>query len=931
MPKLAPWSALPWLTLAFPAQVFAQFFGALPVPPSPRVPGLDLSAQCGGQPTLAQCQNDHYLDSQCAEPHLGETGTCSELVEEAMLAQRSRARISTIDRDLTASGVDEVIPETGLEGDEHYTPDPYSLRSQYAAVAYGESMPLPAASIPGADQLTNHDIYELWEANDDRVRSCEEYVYERFYDINVFHRALGEDARDPERVLEVAFGPPTQDASIGSRHLTSATLRGFGGRNSAGRPFGTLYDGEEVPKNAFFDIPERPYPADEAIAPIGPDLHQSIRNYSELGDALLATIEENRDASSTVATTWPRAHWMWEELVYHEPTPTFDWDDGRGGREDDDGFDLAAVTGRPPVRGSTTLTDSIDPARELLGTVEGHPYLRRHLAEELDELYQAQGELHGLLREWMRANVRFRNSGWTPDALLPDPPPLGALELTARPRTTHSGLVGRATSLLALDRGPDLTNFVAQTGGETSGPARGGSFEIDPPTDPEETIVRRRIVKRLTELLEQAADAGCLETGLTPCDWSPLAFARDMRQTFGYAQDQAYYDCQSLVDGIAEGTDQSPTGGNLYAMLGRTYTFVPAGEAYACAVSVPSNLTGVGLESLAPEIAECRQRQIQQEEHDAKEELAANTPLYDEATGTWKNPGFIEEGGEDMGNEYFGLDYDYRYGWELDLADGVCGLDAWAGARFGAGATIFRHRQSLVDFEASLDTADVDGDNHVIDVHAHVFGTPVFTDIHVDQPDNDPTLEWSRSVDFSEGFDVPLFDSRFVIVVVPVRLTAGVAGRAGIELGLGVDLQGFVDDECPRVDVTGEVRPYLRFSGFVQAGIDIGIAAAGIRGELDIVRADVPFRPEISIAMVSGAIGSSPQPVDLELTVRSNLSLELSTLSGSLSAYAKAGICPICAKGRWTIVEWDGPRWDQTLASHEYEASLGTLALVYGE
>ena len=122
-------------------------------------------------------------------------------------------------------------------------------------------------------------------------------------------------------------------------------------------------------------------------------------------------------------------------------------------------------------------------------------------------------------------------------------------------------------------------------------------------------------------------------------------------------------------------------------MLGRTYTFVEPGGPYACAVTVPDELTGAQLEAIPEQVAHCREQQLLFEQQNALEELAASSPLYDDATGTWKNPGFVKEGGESMGNQFFGLGYDYRFGWEFDLSDGVCSLEAWAGGRFGADAT----------------------------------------------------------------------------------------------------------------------------------------------------------------------------------------------------------------------------------------------------
>ncbi|HEY6558732.1 MAG TPA: hypothetical protein VI072_15720 [Polyangiaceae bacterium] len=901
------------------APVSSVTVGTSPPHPPPGG-GLGYSAGCP-TPSLNMCQDGSYLESACAATHVTEEGTCSVLVEEAMRAREDEAKPSIIVKDFAASGVDHVIADPGTPSEPYYTPDPYSVTSMYEAVSYGADVPAPAQNLNVANDFF-FNVYEGWMSNQAQVLSCEEYVYEKFFDLNIYHRLLGADLNDPMEALTVAFGPLNSLQSIGTRHLASPELRGLDGR-----AFGKFFMDQVVSKNAFFDIPAFLAQKVKLIELPGPNLHQSIANYSELGEALLATIEDNRDSTASGKHSWQRMQWMWQNLMYHPPaglglkTPT------PGGSSPDPGSTVA-VTPSNPIVGPGKLTGVGDPAAALLGVVPGHEHVRRHLPDELNELYRLQMRLKEQLRKWRETNLEYKHSGWSPVSLLP----AGQGAFQGSGSGGSGGILGSGSITVGMHTDPSGPTYTAPGVGGAGGsaPVFPGNVAIDPPNDTEETIVRRRIVKEITTILDEALSRGCLDSGLTPCDWSPMSFARDAHASFAAAQEAAYDSCVEIVEGVAVGSDQPPTDGFLPNLLGRTYTFVPANSEYACAVYVPEELTAQELEDLPQQVEHCREQQLKQEELEAKEELAANSPLYDDVTGEWLNPGMIKEGGEDMGNKYFGLDYGYKFGWELDMSSGVCGMQAWAGAEFDAGATVFKKHFTMVDFEASLDTADSDDDDKVIDIHGEIFGKSMFDDIVVEQGDIEPLLEWSRTREVSESKDATLIEQRFVIVVVPVRLSAGIAGRIGAELGINAELAGFTDGTCPRIAVGGLVKPFIGIDAFVEAGIDIFIASAGIRGDLTIIEAGLPFEPKVSVTLAGGEVeGNDIQPVNLTLDVDTSLKLELSTLSGKLSAFAAAGPCPLCVKGKWTIVEWNGPKWSKTLIDESYSAPLASLDLVY--
>ena len=176
-----------------------------------------------------------------------------------------------------------------------------------------------------------------------------------------------------------------------------------------------------MPKNQFFVIPSHPQPTSEIVLD-GPDLLESIANYSDNGEAYLETIENNRDETAEIQKSWARTKFMWEELTYHEPIPEFGVNPGAGGDDEEElGEVLATDLGTGGIQVDVGLTGEQDELKELLGGVEGFPLVRRHLAAELDELDGIQLKLLDLIKQWVAANIKFQNSGWSPDALIPEP------------------------------------------------------------------------------------------------------------------------------------------------------------------------------------------------------------------------------------------------------------------------------------------------------------------------------------------------------------------------------------------------------------------------------------------------------------------------------------------------------------------------------
>ncbi|MCA9611866.1 MAG: hypothetical protein KC586_03805 [Myxococcales bacterium] len=884
-------------------------------------------------PTLDQCTDPAWLDSSCGQTEAASGTTCEALIDAAMQATADDADPSWVPWSMHPEGVARAVDAGSFSTGEHYSPDPLAIGSGYVAAEYGMSIP---QGYVAADAFVARDPYDGWALHPE-FRSCEEYVYERYYQIHELLRAVGDQGSAPLDVVRIAFGPDDDPASYGTHHLTSSWVRDVAGNLAYKMPYDSYppspYDAPNVafdaPKNAFFWLP--PHQHTTEIPDPGPDLHASIRAYSSAGDAYLDLITSARAEDQPGSThyrqevysqTFAYDRWWYHEALHERPRgPGIDRDDIA------DDF-LPGIGAHDPLAAAddfAVIDDGTPPtAEQLLGSVPSVPGMRRYLAAELDELYGVQQQLRDLAARWYRLNWRFVNSGWNPSSLEPEPTVGG---FTTREPTGH----GEIDDFQVLEGSGGIGSYTTGERDDDGGRTTVGGFAA---ADSSETALRRAIVAEMVTLLGRAADAGCLEPGITPCDWSPAKLAARVLRSPDRAREQAFTTCQSFVDGVAEGSTHAPSMGLMMNLLGDTLVFEMANGAPSCQVAIPESLLPSQIASIRNAANACRDQQATAQEQVYLETIREETDLWDSATGQVRNPGFRKTREEQMGNDFFGLTYAYDYGYELDLSDGVCAPEAFLGAEFSAGLDVLTIHRSLIDVAARIDSNETTNDGLLVDVHADVLGQPIFDPVSVpDQGLGGAQYEWSAVVEGSHGIDQTLATARFVIVFVPVSISAGIAAEIGFRAGLEVEAQGFgVPNECPRLRVGGELTPFAGASGFVEAGIDIGIAAAGIRGELTILEAELPFRPGFAITSDAAIEGDYENlAASLTVEVEVDAKLRLRTLDGTISAFAEAGICPFCVRAEVDIIDWRGPSFDQTLYHGDWQLELGLLAEILGE
>ncbi|MBX3229161.1 MAG: hypothetical protein KIT84_02410 [Labilithrix sp.] len=829
-------------------------------------------------PTLAQCKDPQYLEfDRCGQLQRKNQWTCTSRLKGEMEKERTARgeTYDTVPKSMAPEGVGKVIKDPSASGPAKYEPDLYSYTSKQAAQDYGVN-----GAVFGVNQ------YAQWEANKNAVESCDEYAFEKYYDVAEFSRRVG-DRRDHVKTLQVAFGSGGDPASIGTRHLNDATLRG---RDK--RPFGAMMQGQRA-RNVFFNIPSNPAPKGKEPVPAAPNLLLSLGKAG--ASSLLAKTYTNKN----VPNTWSAHKQLAQALLFIPPaSPPL-------------GLSLAPVEPDPSEQLKSTF-----------GAIPGPPpkdQKRKRLAKELDELYDLQLRFLAQVDRWASLDLRFAGSGWSPFEL--DKSYGGH---TAPPPNTPPSIGSLQAAGLGGGDKPLAKAPPPKKPGPT--PAAAGNLAIEKP----ETVLRRAVLADMIEIMERADEEGCFDAApnsYTACDWSPKLFARAVRNTYADEQDAAYEQCMAFTKGSianAKNVDKE---------------FVedddPAYDEFKCRITSGDTITAAKLDDMMTQYPVCRAKAAayhEQKAHDeaiaaAKARVEKIKDLVDPDTGAFKKPGLTRTRKEQMGGEYFNMGYSYDFGFTFDHQQDICRFVLDTHGLFSTWVTVFGKRWDIIDAEARLSTTE-----RKMHLHANVGGYKLFNpEIDEDWSDFDQKWEWNLTKTVGSGKrDVPLVNTWFTVVVIPVKLEAGISGEAGIDVGLKAEAQGFDNlGQCPYARISGVAEPYASIDGYLEAGIDIFVARVGIRGELNIVRAALPFSAGFGVEIKKADLPLH-DPKRLGLFADTRLDVKVSTLSGSLNVFGEVGWCPLCIRGSKEIVSWEGPAWDTNIFKAKYDVNLYDLGVALG-
>ncbi|MEM6732746.1 MAG: hypothetical protein AAF658_14395, partial [Myxococcota bacterium] len=228
--------------------------------------------------------------------------------------------------------------------------------------------------------------------------------------------------------------------------------------------------------------------------------------------------------------------------------------------------------------------------------------------------------------------------------------------------------------------------------------------------------------------------------------------------------------------------------------------------------------------------------------------------------------------------------------------------------------------------------AEVSTEDRRADVFFEVLTVPLLPAFREDF-DIDATITVNVVKSVSENRDFASGGTRFFVGPIPVRLAAGVAGGGGVRMNFIAGAEGFgqggtTPSQCPSGEIIAGVEPHMQVSGFVEAGLDVVVAAIGIRGELTLIRASVPFDATLNLNAIEDNEANLAFPQNLKLSVTTQLGLTINTLSGAFKVFCSIGFCPFCKRASKTLFQWDGLTFERAIFSQDYEVFLGDLNLV---
>lgn len=263
-----------------------------------------------------------------------------------------------------------------------------------------------------------------------------------------------------------------------------------------------------------------------------------------------------------------------------------------------------------------------------------------------------------------------------------------------------------------------------------------------------------------------------------------------------------------------------------------------------------------------------------------------------------------------IGSEWFGARYNYEAGWGLTnfaAPQRMCEAQFQAKANLDATATVLKFPIEVVNIHASATTYSMGATNNETWLntvsHTRLLGEDIYTPVDEWSP-----LQFNLVAEAGRGFRVTPVDNIYIVVLgIPVKLAGGVSGGVGLK----ATLKGGIDRDCGPKDTIGlrsdgAVAPYGYLDAFAQASVDAYVLEVGIRGQVTLVRLDVPLTAQVKVAMNSSGVA--------ELTANTRLDFKLRTLDGRITVFADS----LLKSYEMDLVRWSGPEVSTRLFELNY-------------
>lgn len=736
---------------------------------------------------------------------------------------------------------------------------------------------LPKDSQAARDRLTFRLAQRgLWESNGNAVKSCSEYVHERFYDYTVFEDQIVRVGLENHRALfERAYSTatPTPVSAIGTRHLDGSSLKGRDGRPfDAAIPFDP-----QLPKNQFFTTPA---PTTSRVTfikgdvdavsyiPVSNQVRITLAHLDRRALAFVGVEFEDTTLGPTLAQgrTYYQESFAWHRDMAQRNAIVLDEELAVWEQRQDDFLELLEL--RRKTEEEMALLFESDSAPPVVG---GGPLVR-----------------------WWADPV------WNPD------PTKVASSATQTFDVRDSSLGGINLGAHPFNQTPSYVTYASQTQNPGVAPAEPKATVPLKSAQVVAACTGNRIIclayrlafidEQIEKELAQARTAGCLDvsngSGPRLCDWSPRRFSQRVVGLFQNEREKVHQRCIGYLSDFSDIESRSLVFTN--TDTGRTVNY-PA-EDYT--------VSGTKLEQYFTR-------------YDEYIDVLAEAvgPLMDKSNGKVR---LRKESGDShqIGNDFFGASLDYNFGFEADdvINPNECQVQQAMYGRVLAEGRAIGERVTLLD-------AEVDVSSTKAIARLDVLGNELINE-NEDLPNSAITVvrggELESTTFAHAGVTV-------LIGFIPVTFEGYVAGSVGFmyQLDAGRLTSGSgTSCKLSRAGVSGQLQPLLLVQATASAAVDAVVASAGIKGYLKLITVSLPLSGSASV----GPAQDDATKLDFIAEVGAHLQFEF--FSGGIAVFLEIGVCPLCESIEEPLFTWDGLRYRIPLFETRARCRLADLSAV---
>jgi hypothetical protein len=281
----------------------------------------------------------------------------------------------------------------------------------------------------------------------------------------------------------------------------------------------------------------------------------------------------------------------------------------------------------------------------------------------------------------------------------------------------------------------------------------------------------------------------------------------------------------------------------------------------------------------------------------------------------------------------FGSAIHYGVSWQLDNFDAtsaldrtatppptLCDAEAHLAGDASVKAKVLGSWIDVFDASANVDTSGTVV-NYVADVR--VLGVPFYN------PSGSSDLTFAVSQSKSTTETLAEVEGVIPVLGVPVTLKAGATGTLAVAVTIDNPGGGraIVRDCSPgatlpvRMGLHGQFKPSAQLDGFASASIDLGIAEGGIKGDVTLLRLEVPLDLTVAIGLAPTPNQGPPQAT---LDVNASLALQFSTLDGRIAAFLDYPLGSL----EWTLASWSGLHYSHDVFDRKSSVPLDYITKI---